>query len=510
MFIANFFINTLLFGLLALGLWRKAPAVTSKIVCGLGGFAIVWLVSSSLVYLFLPMYWDHAEASIAAVAAFWSSGEELYSALDFPARYSMIYGPLPFVLARLGGALPFDILWTSKVSGIVCLWFTLFCLVKAASFLNLNRLSKVIWVGSVSALLLGYENMSYWNRADSFLLAAVSIVLISLLSWPASRRNLFYVMTGVIVGCAVSAKIHGFVYFIPLFALLWEERRDLWQPFGFILSAVVCIAAVGFPFLFRGVSFLSYLEWLKVASHVPRTPELFFKTLTFSLPGVLTFAALGGWKKHRWIFVSMVFTCLLVAFFASKRGAGYHHSLPLVPVFFFFLMRAARESSAPSLFAKWLLAGLVCASIYEAFMGQKYFIQMVRQVPIFIEAKRELLQIRERAHEPIELGFANSGTYSLTFLRPLMVERGHLLIDSAALMEMQGAGLDLPSSTVNAIRDCRIHRFVFPREEEPWSLISHYGGPLLPEVFREEFYRRYKEVESTSFFRVYACSIGGQ
>lgn len=503
---SNFLINTFVFGLLTAGFMRQR-----QILVGLAAVPLAWMVFSVLFYLYMPGFWDHAEPSVAASTAYWMSGHALYSALDSAARYSLIYGPFPFFVNRLAFSVwPSDIILASKLTGV------LFFLITATSITALVRRQEPTWrmrivfLGLFSAALLGFENMSYWNRPDSYLLAMVAFLLWLIEVTPIEQRRWFYLCCGILVGCAINTKIHGFFYFFPLVPYLRERRPDLVSLKGCAMAAAVAgVVAISF-FSLPQVSLSNYIEWMNVATHVARTWDNFFKTLTFVFPGLLILWLLRFQQKYFWTFLTLTGTCVVTGIFASKIGAGYHHSLPLMPFFFYFLLLALKSGSVPESFlVRWILSGLACASIYEGYMGQKYFISMLQTTRMHVEVRRDFEAVMNRYPGPVELGYANSDTYASTFLRPLLVfNRGEILIDPPAYMEMLAAGVAMPEETLQALDRCTIGYFIFPKEGQPWSMRSFYEAELLPQQFRKLFQRRYQLIESSRYYSVYKCLRG--
>jgi hypothetical protein len=81
------------------------------------------------------------------------------------------------------------------------------------------------------------------------------------------------------------------------------------------------------------------------------------------------------------------------------------------------------------------------------------------------------------------------------------------LVDSAALMDMQKSGLDIPFTTLEVLSSCRTKIWLIPKESPPFQQPSYYppNNQLFSDEFKKKFFERYELREQTRYFDLWFC-----
>jgi hypothetical protein len=145
---------------------------------------------------------------------------------------------------------------------------------------------------------------------------------------------------------------------------------------------------------------------------------------------------------------------------------------------------------------------------YDAWVSQGALGRMLTTQLTASARHSELRAIAGSGGGPFAMGYADSegGRHEATLLRPaLLGPKDFILIDAAALMDMQKAGLEIPPATYELLRSCRINRVVLPSGGAPFTAKSVYGGDLFPKAWRDAFAASYGLESSGEHYAVYLC-----
>jgi len=465
-------------------------------------------------YLFFPAYFDHVEPNIAAVSWLWATGHPIYHALQSPERYSLLYGPLTYVVN--GHVLHFfgPSITISKLAGIFSALATLVCMALTLRRHFAWRMS-VFGTALLAATLLIFKYVAFWARPDPLLLLVVTASL-----WCIDGKAQFWkvLCAGVLCGIALNIKIHAVIYFLPLVVLLYDKQG--WRRVAVCAGAAAVIFCLPFLFL-HGVVWADYVRWLQQAAQHGLDPLELLGNLQwaifFAAPLLLVTSVQRqdwSWRARDAQFVTALgASTLLMCVIAAKPGAGRHHLMPLLPLLVYAVMHnvkaaaVARSShqNTQRIFSAWLLTLLimVCAAQIESVT------KILRNNPSGIADDLKNI-LHESAVEGKSVAMGFGGDYSRTFYRPLLVFAGQpYLLDASALMDMQKSGLAIPTATRAVMHDCAIHTWLIPKGGAPFDMMSNYTStaPLFDAEFQRDFTAHYTRTRTTQFYDVWECQL---
>jgi hypothetical protein len=498
-------------------------AAAASLLC-LGFFlACAWSYASGRAVI------DTAEANIASVSGLWAQGGPIYHGIESAARYSFLYGPTTYVLYGSSLLALGPSIRAVKVVPALCITTALGVL-----YLLLRRETStrtaLVATAACSLGLMPYEwPYSYMIRADP------PLVLLTVLGLSASRSRSparASVASGIALGLAVDVKIHAVLYLLPSLGLLYQRHGPARVALAVAVAAAVALA----PFLMLpGISLPNYLAWLALAGRHGLSPSYAAKNLQWELalvsPCALALAAMALRDRGRCVrlvrrnlpfLAALGLSGLLVLAPASKRGAGPHHLMPLVPTLAFALGKTLHAIPAPAAAAGWRLNALLSVTIVCTLsfllppalsQGWHYF-TLIRSKGR--EAGEILAEIEgvQRRHPgvTIGMGYAGDAGYPYTYYRPSLIFAGNpLLLDASAMFDMQQSGLAIPPATLRAMRDGRTAVWLIPAGEAPFSMNNYYAlyddppreQALFDRAFRDVFYENYEKRERTPHYDVW-------
>ncbi len=520
-----------LFGI-AFALWcadfsRCRVKVVSGVFVALQVLAIlasIWLFTLSIIYLSFSGYYDHFEAAVASMSLMlFQTDQPLYHGLHSAARYSVSYGPMLYVLDGLPMFLLGGDIATSKISGVVACALAIFVLFRTLRR-NCELQLALILIGLFVLSLLIFENYSYWNRPDPFLVLCV-VVGLSKASTAPLRSAAIYV--GVTTGIALSLKIHGAVYMIPVIALFLMRRPPVSGLTTAIASLMVVSAA---PFLLTQISLADYLLSLTVAPRHGLSFSLLIKSVTHLLilmTPVVGLILIGSSKTPspnlKLLGAAFIVQSIVITIISSKRGAGPHHYLPMLPTLIYICSLLLREQgkqellnrirdSRPAFYGFLLLVSSYMVIASMAVRSQSLIVVQLASDRDFKEASHELHQILTRySGSSMQMGYSDRTGYKFTFLRPLVVAHGNpYWLDAGALMDYDAAGITMATSTIEALETCKTEIWILPATGAPFSMTNYYatGRNIFGGQFGHVFSERYELVQSNKYYAVWKCRSG--
>lgn len=476
--------------------WGVAAVVcTCTYVC-----IVIWYVS-------VPTYFDHIESSVAAISWYTSTGHSFYSRPADLAQYALPYGPALYILNAVPLRLFGPGIVASKLTGAIAALTS-----TAAVGWSVRRTRPILLTGATACLwYLAFGSMSFWTRAEPLLLASVAVSLIL----AGQRASIAVIGIGIALGLAVSVKITGGLYFLPILALLWQRlgTRPLLAALGI---AVVSAAA---PFiLIPGVSGGGYFQvlastarhgvrWRGVATEIQWALILVLPIFVGRWqvpPGPVT-REIWELRAARIAFAIGVVVMIPVA---SKYGAGPYHFLPFVPAAVYLAAQRADEATPAARPLDPLRTALPLALAVIAASQQLYWIAAVNGRPSAGVAA-EVRSLTSSTSGPVAVGYARD--YQASAFRPMPVYAGYpYVLDAPSLMDRQIAGLPFPEGSVRMLESCAIATWLVPAGEEPFVVYNAYNPALLvfPPEFIETFHRKYARLERHRYFDVWTCHAG--
>ncbi|WII71838.1 hypothetical protein QJS83_15345 [Bdellovibrio sp. 22V] len=508
--VSSLLINFLLFFIVAYG-FRNVQILSIfisrclKVILLTG---LCWLVITAVGYLATPLFFDHAEANISAVASYILKGNPVYTSLDAAARYSLLYGPWPYLMAAFFQSLGGSTVLLGKLPGVINLGILFTAAIWLNSELKTSKFNKVFVIGILAMPLLGYYNFSYWNRPDSFVTAYAFLSFAFAVKSHRIGGALSAVCIGLLAGLAVSCKLHSALYFLPTIAYLWETQKFQINFANISACLLAFLAGIVLPFMLRHVDAEAYLMWLKMAANHGLGWKDFARNLTFISSFLLFAYFIGVFRRSKFTFLALLLVSGLIATVASKPGAGVHHFMPLIPLILWLCSKCYFEmDSDERRRANIFVTAFLLTLSLNAINRQKRIVKLFSETA---ERKHEFADLQNLTKDlegDVELGYSTNAKYESSFYKTWLVgEDKGLLLDGAALMDMKASRLDIPPSTLKVIKSCKISYFVFPKEGEPWSLLSFYSDePLFSPEFKGLFQSTYYKVRETEFFALYQC-----
>lgn len=487
---------------LRLDFWSR---ILKTLLCSAAFCYIVIILS----YLLIPFFFDHAESNVAVVAATWLHGHSIYTTIDAPERYSLLYGPLPYIVTAGFEALGVGTILQAKLPGFLNCLFVVLGTFAVSRHKCLGIQQCLLIMGAVALALMGFSSYGYWNRPDSYLTAYVfaGLLVVEILG-PISSAYLVYALIGTLVGLAINCKVHGVVYFLPVAIYYLETHRGKWS-FPALLVAIICSAiAFAIPFCLPGVSLSAYLMWLQMAAKHGLAVDSFILNLTF-ISGFLIFLyAVGFPRLYRRTTLALLFSSLVIAIIAAKPGAGTHHFIPLIPVILWWAAMTYLQSESLSQKRTSIIVGaFIIVLAHAAYEDQRGDVTvMITQTPQRIREFDDLKRIAAENPGPLELGYNEK--YDSSFYKPWLVQQGRgLLLDGAAVMDMSASGIEIPLSTIEILRSCSIPKMIFPAGKPPWQTVSWYDykTPLFSDKMKSVFFSHYKLIEESEFYQLWEC-----
>ncbi len=487
--------------------WLKGSlsifVIKPKVASTLSLLAASWLIITAVLYVLSFSYFSYIEVNLALIAEAWRNAQPIYTPLDYPARYSLLYGPWNTVansLFLVPG--PFAI-QSSKLMGLANFVMALAALFHAVKRSTGEVKYALSAIGFVCLCWLGFDNYSFVMRPDSFIIAYVICAILSLELWGNSRPRLFFFTAGLLMGLSEGCKAHGFVYFIPLAVFSWESRRATWSWQGLSLSAITAAVVTVLPFLLPNVSVSNYILWLQVSSKHGLSIELATSNTTYFSAFLIFVVLMNFHQKQKWTFWAVIVSSFIAGAFGSLVGAGTHHFMPFFGLLAYFIFTSCRSLPARSQF---YLICLILGLSYDAFLSQKALWKYFADWPLQIAQRNDLKTLRASCGPgPVELGYGDNSQMELSYYKPELVSTGDsMILDHSAVMYMNGSGIMIPQSTIDLFRTCAIPYIILPKGEHPWGM-QKFRGEVFSANWTEEFSRLFKFERSSQFYSLYRC-----
>jgi hypothetical protein len=493
------------------------PLVARVVLCGPALAGTILFLLSALLYLTFDSYVDHIEPSVAIISWLLMQGQPPYTPIDDPHRYSLVYGPVLYIINGLTLQIFGPSIFVSKLGGVaagvgsVLIGFLFFKRIAGTA-------SAVLATGLSALVFLAFLQVAYWNRADSFIVLLVSL---GLLASTLERRVLATALLGLSIGLAMGLKAHAIVYFLPVLGLSFVRLGKV-----NLLAALATASAIALlPFALGPISLENYVLWLRAASGHGLDGLLFLQNVSVAallvVPAIAViqptserWSGLRGEKLH--YLAGLVGALAFVAIIAAKPGAGPHHFVPLVHTCLAGMLLLASGADVWRLSARgglvlWVLISWVTLfSVKAVGVSVQAVPFVVSQISVSRDLQHELRFISNlHPDSRIEFGYTDDRSYQLTFVRPsLAFEQNAYLVDPPALMDMHLADMKIPDSTTLKLTVCEVEFWVLPSLGNPFSIRTAYpsGGLLFDPEFRQAFLENYRMIMQVGYFRVWGCA----
>ena len=291
------------------------------------------------IFLGLNLYSIHSymldldEADILSIASL--HGQPMYHAVhSMNYSYSMMYGPLTFLIYRLGLVVGGGRFWVMRAMLVIVnlgLCGVLYSIFRKV----VRRETALALLALPLCQLLVQIKYAFGLRPDIWIVLAIALAVRSSMM---DSEFAAAVLTGFFGGIAVDIK--ATVGFAFLLLLLMVYRRSGLRFVG-IAAGVATITGLT-PFALPGISLVNYWAWLTLARHEGRSVKMICVAIAYAVFLILPLVALrmNGiriWADRRGrrsiLETSLLVGCLLVAIaVASKLGAGIWHFWQLMPI----------------------------------------------------------------------------------------------------------------------------------------------------------------------------------
>ena len=490
-------------------------------------WSIVVFAVVALHYLSVPTFYDHVEPAVVDIARLHGHGMPIYHDIDFPSRYSLLYGPNTFIVHYIAMLVCGESMTTFKLPGIILAIASLALTVAAVRTAVGHTIGFHLAVIDFCGMTLLFREKFYWARSEPQILFWSALGVFG-----ATRRSPVFsaVVVGAALGGCFNVKIHAFLLFSPLLALI-ASRLTL--RYGLIVLATAT-AMIALPFLvFPTISLSNYLFWLKAATRHGFSAEILRDVLIYA--GVMgmplamqMLSALGKLSAScrvallRRRMVPLLFGgvgVVALVILASKRRAGEWHLMPMLPVVALifasvhaYAWHETQGDSDPLI--RTCLGSVVCLSIVSTLAAvipviQSICVATIKKDAGYNRVTGAIADIRAFAiahsNESMAMGYGDDSGYSLTSLRPLLPVPNRFLCDAAALMDMDFAKIPVPKATIKKLDSGVVKLWLIPRGQEPFALRNLYDlTPVFSDEFRGSFRRNYERSGSTKYFDIWS------
>ncbi len=491
-----------------------------------GGSLLLWfsvvvlLIYTALIiwYISFNHFSDHIEASITSVSwMFYAHQMPLYHSIDSAERYSMMYGPMLYLVYTAALAVFGASLITIKALPGVCALLSLVIL-----FLALKRLttSKValLATGLTGLGYLLFGTISFCARGDAMMLLLESLLLYGLVCLSGIPC---FILMFLVAGLFINFKIHAWIYLLPFFALFCK-RFNFWR---LLLALCFAAAVAALPFcLSSKISFNNYLLWIYWTglnngfSWYGLLINLQY-ALLISIPVILLIQyQKGKWQRPFHDF-DISWYALLGAGYATLTGAigggGPYHLLHcLMPLTYIsvvsyeIILKTKRNEGRglPAIIRVVFLAFVL--TLFAVTCGRQYAIWSLTAQYRNYEVKEDIEKILKK-HPGKTLAIGYGGDYQLTFYHPLLIFAGNtFLIDAVVLYDMGAAGISrITEKTLKRLKSCDVQIWMIPQGGNPFerqSMKLPYDN-VFSDEFIKIFFEKYAFKERTEFYDLWFC-----
>lgn len=526
-----FFLMTFVYFIISILNYRlvknKLSLPNGKISLIAACFLIVNYIVLLALYATHNNFFDHAESNIATVSWLFQKGKPIYHELESAERYSIPYGPMLYVINGFFLNLLKPSLFSAKIGGILAGGLSLLLI-----FYTLKKIVgfqiAIFCSGYISLIFISiysyFAAATFWNRSDSFLLMFVALGLLTALrttSWLAILGS------ALSIGISVNLKIHGILYFLPIYILFYFRHgiySVLLSILGFIILAIL-------PFIYLPqVSLTNYIIWLNEFGQQGLSLNLLKGNIIWSLYLLAPILFLFIYfkiinnnefnvflKKNKYFIISILVSLFGVAILGSKQGAGMNHLLPLIPPWAYLFALTLSQAIAVERKRSFkdinkyyyclyisLIGALLTVTLIRASFNESRFIDLSSKY--HDEPVQEINEII-KSYSGITIGMGYGGDYDLTYYRPILVYQGNpYLIDAVSMMDSEFLRKGIPTETLKALSSCQTNLWLIPKGGLPFKLYNYFNQrQVFSEEFQSTFLLNYELRHHTKHYNLWFC-----
>lgn len=470
-----------------------------------------------VTYVLQAGFLNQGEPPITILASRVLHGETVYHSPESDGRYVLPYGPAVFISNAFWQYWFDDVIFGSKLSGLVCASLAL-VLYFSSFYRHFGAHVALICTALMLMGLLWYKHYSFWNRPDSLILLCCALILFSL---ELRQTWLRCLLIGLALGCLANSKLFAPLYMAaPLW--LYLARYGLKQT---LAIAGIALLAFVLPFA-NNTSFnaANYLYWLDKMSDQALLSDVFSENLKMSallglpsliLIGIVLYQQRLKNTSYTIFSLALLGSMLAVCIIGSKIGAGVYYLMPLIPLLVYvgadaihLLQRLEFKLELSKLSRVLLIASIACWLAFGANMawrGQTDTIafisdRQIKQLPDDIKA----LQTRY-ASFTIQMGYGSDSSYYSTYFRPLLYAQGQdYLLDAPSYWDLRMAGLEQPSGLLEQFSQQKPDLWLIPRGDRPFSMtLTDESDEVLFVEIGKLFEANYEKVDQSQFFDIW-------
>lgn len=508
-------------------LQRRLPRPNLKIILIVSYGIIINYIFLLILYATHSNFFDHAEANIATVSWLFQIGKPIYHELQSAERYTIPYGPTLYVINGFFLNLFNPSIFSAKFGGILAGGLSLLLIFYTLKNLVGSKISTfcLAYISlNFIAIYVYFAAATFWNRSDSFLLMFVALALFAVVR---TNSPIAILLTTLSLGISINLKIHGFLYFLPIYILLYF-RHGIYATLVSVLGSSILAMA---PFIFlQQVSLNNYILWLSEFGKQGISFTLFKGNIVWSLylfaPVLLILVYFVNHykndfyvfvKKHKLFLSSLLLSLVAVAVIGSKAGAGMNHLIPFLPLVYYAfaltlkpIINLNQDTIARKTNKYYYCAyiSLVLALLtVTALRGVLNEIQLIHLANKYNNEPAQEIQEIIKMYPGVTIGMGYGGDYDLTYYRPLLVYEGNpYLIDAVSVMDAEYLGKKIPNETLEALKSCQIKLWLIPKGGSPFQLDNYFNHR---QVFNQElkntFLANYDRRENSNYYDLWFC-----
>lgn len=503
----------------------------SAVMAAIGIACGVTLIALGVSFLFEP-FLGHVESQVASVSALAARGEPIYIDPHGPHRYSLLYGPITyllhsFVITASGGAI-----WSVKFIGVTCLLATIGAFSGLLWRFRKTPSEAAILTLFSGSFLLYFFNWCFAPTADSIQLAIASVtslLVVSSSSWTFKALGL-----AAGAGLLVGLKLHAVISVAPLGVILFVQPECRLR--AAIVPIVVFFVIAVAPFLHPSVDIINYITILKYAANHGFSGRR-AAGMVIGCAVALVAITIGCGAVHnrgaRLVQIAFVASAFITSVFASKSGAGAHHLLPLLPVSLACcslnggITRSPRLANTregimigPLLIGTGIITIFAIDGAVDAAQERMERLsraslartEMRMWLDRFSDSTVQILPGGDRSLESaqnrtidIKGKFGSLEIESLQYI-PVLV--GHpLFLSTAAEMDFFQSGIPFSAAARAELESCGSRIWLVPRGERPLSGRTLYppADLLFPVDLSRTLLERWRLIDEAALFSAYQC-----
>ena len=298
--------------------------------------ACLYLAFSSYMLLVLPVT-QLSEFGVHFVSLAWLEGKPLYHSFNSEDQYSLLYGPLTYLIYAAAYSMVGVNFYAPKVISVVFFSLTIFSIWKLTRNASPSKYRLIIWLIIFSYVGM-WATLPFAPKADTLLIAFIGLAMVVI-----DTKIHFIiksVLLGILIGLSIHLKVTAILYFIPVVLFLIVKSDRFEQVFSLILVTASAVAFSSLIFITPGLSIEHYMAWVLLSIKHGFSSTIVMQNLLIISPVVFLgfFAKSERPEKLGWL--ALLIATFLVIFPASKNGAGCYHFAPFLPVLAYLLAKS--------------------------------------------------------------------------------------------------------------------------------------------------------------------------